>query len=101
MLAQSTAKTIFLLGSMAGWLLIGATLIYLGPVMADSCLHSALTHRWMETLGRSGYRPDLAILVGSVCLGIEIVANWIWYRPFSKKNKLICPKTAGGKFTHV
>jgi hypothetical protein len=86
MLAQSTAKTIFLLGSMVGWLLIGAALIYLGPAIADHFLHSELTHRWMETLGRSGYRPDLASIVGGACLVLEIIANWIWYRPFSQKS---------------
>jgi hypothetical protein len=80
--SQSSAKTIFLLSSMVGWMILGAALIYLFPAIADLAIHSARTHTWIETLNRSNYRPSLAVGVGSILLVIEIAANWVWYSRF-------------------
>ena len=38
--SQSTAKTIFLLASMIGWLIVGAALMYLFPFIADRLIAS-------------------------------------------------------------
>jgi hypothetical protein len=83
--SQSSAKTIFLLSSMVGWMILGAALIYLFPAIADLVLHSERTHTWLETLSRSSYRPSLAVGVGSFLLAVEIAANWIWYSRFDGK----------------
>jgi hypothetical protein len=83
--SQSTAKTIFLLSSMVGWMLLGAALIYLFPAIADLILHSERTHTWLTTLRRSNYSPSLALMVGSMLLVLEIVANWIWYSRYDGK----------------
>jgi hypothetical protein len=83
--SQSSAKTIFLLSAMAGWMLLGAALIYLFPAIANLIIHSDRTHLWIDTLSRSNYRPDLALGVCGVLLAVEIAANWIWYRQFDGK----------------
>lgn len=83
--SQSTAKTIFLLSAMVGWMVLGAALIYLFPAIAHLTLHSNRTQVWMETLSRSNYRPDLAIGAGIILLVLEIAANWVWYRQFDGK----------------
>jgi hypothetical protein len=82
---QSTAKTIFLLLSMSIWLIFGAALMYLFPWMADRLMPSELTHRWMETLGQGGYDPNLGFMGGGVALGVNTVANLIWYQQFEGK----------------
>jgi hypothetical protein len=78
--SQSLAKTVFLLASMVGWLIVGAALMYLFPFVADRLLASDLTHLWMKTLGRSGYNPMLAVVGGGITLIITVLANLIWYR---------------------
>jgi hypothetical protein len=83
--SQSSAKTIFLLSSMVGWMILGAALIYLFPAIADLTIHSERTHTWLTTLSRSQYRPSLALGVGSVLLVLEIIANWVWYSRFDGK----------------
>jgi hypothetical protein len=83
--SQSTAKTIFLLSAMAGWMLLGAALIYVFPAIANLIVPSNRTHIWLETLSRSNYRPDLALGVGGILLVLEIAANWVWYRQFDGK----------------
>lgn len=83
--SQSTAKTIFLLASMVGWLIVGASLMYLFPVMADVLVSSDRTHLWMETLGRSGYNPMLAWVGGGITLAITVLANFIWHQKFEGK----------------
>jgi hypothetical protein len=82
---QSTAKTIFLLISMVGWLILGAVLIYLFPVIYSLLLPSNRTALWLTTLSRSGYSPLLGLEIGGVILVIEVAANWIWYRQFEGK----------------
>lgn len=79
---QSTAKTIFLLVSMVGWLLVGAALMYLFPAVADALVGSTLTHQWMTTLARSGYNPTLGWLGGGAVLAVTVAGNWVWYRYF-------------------
>lgn len=83
--SQSTAKTIFLLASMVGWLIVGAALMYLFPVIADRLVSSDLTHQWMQTLGRSGYNPMLGLIGGGVTLAITVAANIIWHQKFEGK----------------
>ncbi len=82
---QSTAKTIFLLASMVGWLIVGASLMYLFPLMADLLVSSDLTHTWMQSLGRSGYNPALAWFGGGIALIANVLGSVIWYRQFDGK----------------
>lgn len=83
--SQSTAKTIFLLASMVGWLIVGAALMYLFPLIADQLVSSELTHLWMKNLSRSGYNPMLAWVGGGVTLAITVLANIIWHQRFEGK----------------
>ena len=78
--SQTTAKTIFLLISMVGWLIVGASLMYLFPLIADLLVSSERTHLWMENLSRGGYSPMLAIIGGSVTLTATVAGNIIWYQ---------------------
>ncbi|MEO1636962.1 MAG: hypothetical protein AAFS04_17985 [Cyanobacteria bacterium J06631_9] len=77
---QSTAKTLFLLGSMACWLIVGASLIYLVPAAMDTFRPSDTTGVWMATLSRGGYSPQLAIRGGSVAFVLAVVSNVLWYQ---------------------
>jgi len=79
---QSTAKTIFLLISMAGWLMVGASLMYLFPAIADRLLGSELTHSWIVNLSRGGYQPLLGLGAGGVALGFTTLLNVVWYQRF-------------------
>jgi hypothetical protein len=83
--SQSKAKTIFLLASMVGWLIVGASLIYLFPALADMIVGSDRTHVWMTTLSRGGYDPAIAWVGGGVSLAINVVGNLIWYQQFEGK----------------
>lgn len=82
---QSTAKTIFLLASMVGWLIVGAALMYLFPAIADRLWDSELTHLWMENLSRGGYKPVLAAGAGGAALVVTVVGNLVWYQRFEGK----------------
>lgn len=79
---QSKGKTIFLLASMVGWLIVGASLIYLVPVAAHLVSPSELTDTWMETLGRSGYNPMMAIVGGGIAFVLTVIGNVLWYQKF-------------------
>ncbi|NES25172.1 MAG: hypothetical protein F6K41_41290 [Symploca sp. SIO3E6] len=83
--SQSTAKTIFLLASMVGWLIVGAALMYLFPLVADLLVSSELTHLWMKNLSNSGYNPMLGLLGGGITLVVTVVGNIIWYQQFEGK----------------
>ena len=83
--SQSTAKTIFLLASMVGWLIVGAALMYLFPVLADRLVPTDLTHGWMENLSQSGYNPQLGWVGGSTALAITVIATLIWHQRFEGK----------------
>lgn len=83
--SQSTAKTIFLLASMGGWLIVGAALMYLFPLLADRLVSSDLTHLWMQSLSRSGYNPNLAWVGGGIALAITVLGNIIWHQRFEGK----------------
>lgn len=83
--SQSTAKTIFLLASMVGWLIVGAALIYLAPAIADLLLPSDRTHLWLENLRHSGYNPLLGWIGGGIVLAINVVANLVWHQRFEGK----------------
>jgi hypothetical protein len=82
---QSTAKTIFLLASAVGWLIVGASLIYLMPAAANTLRPSELTGTWMETLARSGYNPMLAVVGGGAALMLTVVGSALWYQMFENK----------------
>lgn len=82
---QSTAKTIFLLVSMVGWLLVGGALMYLSPFMMNLLLPSDRTQLWMENLSRGGYNPTLALVGGGIVFVITVLGNWIWYQRFEGK----------------
>lgn len=79
---QSTAKTIFLLGAMGGWLLVGAALMYLFPAIANAVYPTPTTHLWMTNLTQGGYRPELGGAVGGVAFGVTAGATALWYRYF-------------------
>lgn len=83
--SQSKAKTIFLLVTMVGWLIVGASLMYLFPLLADLLVSSERTHVWMQTLGRSGYNPMLAWIGGGITLLITLLGQWIWNQRFEGK----------------
>lgn len=82
---QSTAKTVFLLVSMVGWLIVGAAMMYLFPALADALLGNDRTHLWMTTLSRGGYDPSLGWVGGGVALGLTLAGNWVWYQYFEGK----------------
>ncbi|MEL6814610.1 MAG: hypothetical protein AAFP03_07325 [Cyanobacteria bacterium J06598_3] len=77
---KTKGQNIFLLVSMAGWLIVGASLIYLMPVAANLIAHSATTETWMETLGRGGYKPAMAEIGGSIAFVLTVTGNLLWYR---------------------
>lgn len=83
--SQSAAKTIFLLASMVGWLLVGAALMYLFPAIADWVIGSDRTHLWMENLTQGGYTPWLALAGGGSVLAINVLGSLIWYQRFDGK----------------
>jgi hypothetical protein len=83
--SQSTAKTIFLLASMVGWLIVGAALMYLSPFIVDRVVSSDLTHLWMKNLSRGGYNPNLAWFGGGAALLVTVLGNIIWYQRFDSK----------------
>ncbi|MBE9157801.1 hypothetical protein IQ265_13350 [Nodosilinea sp. LEGE 06152] len=83
--SQSTAKTVFLLASMVGWLIVGAALMYLFPAVADALVGSDLTHLWMTNLSRSGYNPTLGCVGGGIALAVTAAGNWIWYQKFDRE----------------
>ncbi|NJM99715.1 MAG: hypothetical protein HC800_23540 [Phormidesmis sp. RL_2_1] len=85
---QSTAKTIFLLTSMVGWLIVGASLIYLMPAAANMLQPSELTDTWMKTLAGSGYNPMLAIAGGGATFALTVAWNALWYAKFEHSQKV-------------
>ncbi|NJN85404.1 MAG: hypothetical protein HC881_02630 [Leptolyngbyaceae cyanobacterium SL_7_1] len=80
--SQSVAKTVFLLVSMVGWLIVGAALMYLFPLVADQIVSSDLTHTWMRTLGQGGYNPKLAYVGGGTILLLTALGHFVWYQWF-------------------
>jgi len=82
---QSIVKTVFLLVSMVGWLIVGATLMYLFPVIVDRLISSDLTHLWMVTLSHSAYNPLLAGAVGGIALIVTVMGTIVWYQRFDDK----------------
>lgn len=82
---QSTAKTLFLLVSMVGWLIVGAALMYVFPAIADRLVHNELTHTWMTNLSRGGYRPTTGLMGGSIALLLTVALNVVWYQRFEER----------------
>jgi hypothetical protein len=80
--SQSKAKTIFLLVSMVGWLIVGASLMYLFPWISDRLVSSDLTHLWMKNLSRSGYNPMLGWVCGGVTLIVTALGSLVWHQRF-------------------
>jgi hypothetical protein len=83
--SQSTAKTIFLLVSMVGWLIVGASLMYLFPLLSDQLVSSETTHLWMKNLSRHGYNPMLAWVGGGITLIVTSLGSLIWHQRFEGK----------------
>jgi hypothetical protein len=83
--SQSPTKTIYLLVVMVGWLIVGASLMYLFPVMADALVSSERTHLWMENLSRGSYNPMLGWVGGGITLTITVVGQLIWHQWFEGK----------------
>ena len=81
--SQSTAKTIFLLASMVGWLIVGASFQYIWS--SDWLISSDRTHLWMQTLSRSGYNPMLAWVGGGITLVITVSGYILWHQRFEGK----------------
>jgi len=77
-------KIVFLLGSMAGWLLVGGALIYLAPVLANLVFHSDTTELWMATLRRGGYNPVPAVIGGAVVLVTTVASHVKWSGTFGQ-----------------
>ncbi|MEM6839153.1 MAG: hypothetical protein AAF609_20190 [Cyanobacteria bacterium P01_C01_bin.120] len=82
---MSTAKTIFLLISMVGWLIVGASLMYLFPAIADQFFGNERTHLWITNLARGGYQPRLALWGGGAALVLTTLLNIIWYQQFESR----------------
>ena len=82
---QSTAKTVFLLASAVGWLIVGASLIYLVPVAMNTFRPSDVTNVWMDTLARGGYKPQLALYGGGIALVLTVLVNALWYQSLADK----------------
>jgi hypothetical protein len=82
--SQSVAKTIFLLVSMVGWLIVGAALMYLSPFLVDQFVSSDQTHLWMKNLGRGGYNPTLAWIVGGITLSVNVFGYFFWNPRFEQ-----------------
>ena len=82
---QSTAKTVFLLASAAGWLIVGASLIYLVPIAINTFMPSDVTNVWMDTLARGGYKPQLALYGGGVAFVLTVAINALWYQSLAEK----------------
>lgn len=82
---QSAAKTVFILTSMVGWLIVGASLMYLFPVLADQFVGTERTHLWLTNLSRGGYNPMLAWVGGGVTLALTVAGNILWYQRFEGK----------------
>ncbi|MCM1983992.1 hypothetical protein [Lyngbya confervoides] len=76
--SQSTAKTLFLLVSMVGWLAIGGGLIYGCPWLYHLMVHSERTTLWMQNLQAGGYHPEPGLMAGAILLPLEMVGNWWW-----------------------
>jgi hypothetical protein len=81
--SQSTAKTIFLLVSMLGWLIIGGALIYAGPMFYHLWAHSETSTLWITNLNQGGYEPFAALRVAGILLVLEIISYWLWYSRFN------------------
>ncbi|NET49492.1 MAG: hypothetical protein F6K09_12385 [Merismopedia sp. SIO2A8] len=77
-------KTIFLVASMAGWMLVGGALIYLAPLFANALFHSETTEIWMETLNRGGYNPMISIVGGGIVFVITLAGTLIWSPKFGQ-----------------
>lgn len=84
---QSNAKTVFLLVSMVGWLIIGGALIYAGPWFYHLWAHSETSTLWITNLNEGGYEPVAALRVAGVLLIIETAAYWLWYSKFDQQTK--------------
>lgn len=70
---------------MVGWLVVGASLIYLMPITANLVRPSELTGTWMQTLARGGYDPMLAVIGGGTALVLTVVGNVLWYQNEEKR----------------
>ena len=81
---QVDGKSIYLVASLVGWMLVGGALIYLAPVLANRLFHSDTTEIWMETLTRGGYNPMISIVGGGIALVATVTGHIIWSPKFGQ-----------------
>lgn len=81
---KSNGKSIYLVASLMGWILVGGALIYLAPVLANRLFHSDTTEIWMETLTRGGYNPMISIVGGGLSFVATITGHIIWSPKFGQ-----------------
>lgn len=77
-------KSIYLVASLVGWMLVGGAMIYLAPVFANRLFHSDTTEIWMETLTRGGYNPMISVVGGGIALVATITGHVIWAPKFGQ-----------------
>ena len=70
---------------MVGWLIVGASLMYLFPAIADRLLGNDLTHAWMVNLSRGSYEPMLGIVAGGSALAFSTILTVVWYQQFEER----------------
>lgn len=81
---KPNGKSIYLVASLVGWMLVGGALIYLAPVLANRLFHSDTTEIWMETLTRGGYNPMISVVGGGIALVATITGHVIWSPKFGQ-----------------
>ncbi|MEM9219901.1 MAG: hypothetical protein AAGD25_36935 [Cyanobacteria bacterium P01_F01_bin.150] len=79
-----SGKSLYLVASLIGWMLVGGALIYLAPVLANRLFHSATTEVWMETLVKSGYNPMISVVGGGIALVVTVTGQLIWAPKFGQ-----------------
>lgn len=67
---------------MVGWLIVGASLMYLFPAIADRLVGNDLTHTWMVNLSRGSYQPMLGAIAGGMALAFTTGLTVVWYQRF-------------------
>lgn len=70
---------------MVGWLIVGASLMYLFPAIADRLLGNDLTHTWMVNLSRGSYQPMVGMIAGGIAFAFSTILTVVWYQQFEER----------------